>query len=195
MKNIGFLVIGCASLFIIPSCMTDALGEDSDQVDVAEADLAAAPDVVANAVVGTHRLRLVNTLLCLQPQGGSAGDVLVELHACDTSAAQRWIFSNQSNGTALINQNSSKCLYNNAGLFNGGRPIDHESCFVSGTGNIASNALWKVRTAAAGISFESRVTFRDTGFCMDVPGGFPFDGVTFQMWGCNGTGAQLYIVE
>ena len=193
------LLIGCTSLSIIPGCMADSTAEDLDQVQVTESELTTAPGVAASVSEGYYVIRLANTQLCLQPRGRSHDDVLVELSACNASVPeQTWLIFPQSNGTRVINSQTSKCVYNNGPLplFNGAVPIDHESCFVFGTFNqVASNALWKLTTTAGYTSFQSRVQFRDTGFCMDVPGGFAYDGVTLQNWSCNGTPAQAFILE
>jgi hypothetical protein len=41
---------------------------------------------------------------------------------------------------------------------------------------------------------ESRVGFRDTGFCVDVPGNEATDGLAMQIFKCNGTDAQRWLV-
>jgi hypothetical protein len=43
-------------------------------------------------------------------------------------------------------------------------------------------------------TLQSRIQHRDSGFCLDVPGGNPFEGAHVQMWQCNGTPAQAWFV-
>jgi hypothetical protein len=198
MTKLGILSLGFAGLFMIPGCMA----EPPDETEEAASELAVAPDsIVTNGNGFFHVIRLANTQLCLQPQGGSTDDVLVELHTCDprrTAPEQNWLLRPQP-GTgriSLVNQKSGKCLYNDVAppLFNGKRPISHASCFIFGTNRITSNALWKQRINSGFSSFESELQDRDTNFCLDVPF-FPFDHVTFQNFRCNGTPAQSFVLE
>jgi hypothetical protein len=195
MTKLGLLMISCAAISTIPACIADSPAEDAEQSQVTEAERAT-PDVAAfSGAFGP--IRLTNTSFCLQPQGGSTGDVLVELRFCNGSSAQSWLLSPTSGGTTIINQQSGKCLYNNAPLplFDKGQPMTHESCFISGTSRIASNALWKPTTTAGETTFMSRVQVRDTGFCLDVPFGQAFDTATLQIFHCNNTSAQKWIVN
>jgi hypothetical protein len=146
-------------------------------------------------------IRLVNTQLCLRPQGGStAQGVPLELHQCDPNAPnQNWSIQTQTSGrVTIVNVASGNCLYNNAAvpLVNFARPIDVESCFVStNPGQLASNSLWKKLLINGAWSFETEVQSKDTGFCLDLPNDVPFDGATFWNFGCNRTAAQLFSIE
>ncbi len=193
MTKFGILMIGYAGLAIIPGCMA----ESPDETQTSASALTAAP----GAIGAFHTIRLVNTELCLRPQGGStAASAPLELHACDPSAPdQNWAIQSQPGGRiSLANVASGNCIYDNAPLLpltNGAMPIDVESCFVSDRpGVFASGALWKQLIINGSSSFESELQFRDTGFCIEVPG-IPFDGVGFWNWGCNGSPGQLLSVE
>jgi hypothetical protein len=199
MTKIGILMIGYAGLAIIPGCMAES--PEETQTSASTSALTAAPDVAPSAIGAFHTIRLVNTTLCLRPQGGSTAPVVpVEIHACDPNALdQNWSFQGQPGGRiAIVNVASGNCIYDNAPLLpltNGAMPIDVESCFVStNPGVFSSGALWKQRNIFGSSSFESEIQFRDTGFCIEVPG-IPFDGVGFWNWGCNGSPGQLLSVE
>lgn len=195
MTKFGILMIGYAGLAIIPGCMAES--PDETQSSESASALTATP----GAFGPFNTIRLVNTDLCLRPQGGSSTPgVPLELHACDPNALeQNWVIQSQPGGRiSIANVASGNCIYNNAPLLpltNGAMPIDVESCFVStDPGVFSSSALWKRRLINGSSSFESEIQFRDTGFCIDVPG-IPFDGEGFWNWGCNSTPAQLFSVE
>jgi len=199
MTKIGLLMVGCVGIVAAPGCVADAPAADGDQTQVTEAETAAPPEAASpNAIGQFHLLRVANTQLCLQPQGGSTGDVIVELRPCVASApAQNWLFSQKgSSDWEIINAQSGKCLYNGSAVpqVDGGQPITHEGCNVFGTNVPASNALWKPSSLTNFSSLQSRIQHRDSGFCLDVPGANPFDGATMQMWHCNGTPAQIWVV-
>jgi len=58
---------------------------------------------------------------------------------------------------------------------------------------------WPPSATAGGSPFpgpnpiQTRVS-GSTGFCLDVPGGNAFAGAQLQLWTCNGTAAQHFIV-
>ena len=199
MTKIGLLIIGCAGIAATPGCVADSPAADVDQTQVAESEVAGSPEgAIPNALGEFHLIRLANTQLCLQPQGGSTADVELELHQCNSfDPAQNWLFSQRSSTEwEIINAKSGNCIYNNVGapLFNGARPIIQGGCNIFGTNTPASNALWRPTRVTGLTQIMSRLQHRDTGFCVDVPGGNPFDGATTQNWRCNGTPAQAWIV-
>jgi Ricin-type beta-trefoil lectin domain-like len=187
------LLAACA---VDPS--TDPASE-TEQTATAEAAVTSSTGGATPNAIGTfHLMRVANTQLCLQPRGGSTGDVIIELRQCNASApAQNWLIVPKAPSEfEIVNQQSGKCLYSNAPLplFDGGQPITHENCNISGTSNPASNALWSPSSLTGLTRLMSRVQHRNTGFCLDVPGGNPFDGATLWMWHCNGTPAQSFVV-
>lgn len=195
MSRIGILMIGYAGIVATSGCAAEPPGADVEQTQ--EAEVAAAPEGVGTNSIGQfHLLRMSNTQMCLQPQGGSTADVLIELSPCVFSApAQNWLFVSQPGGWELVNQQSGKCLYNNSNATaNGSGPITHEGCDVSSTGLPASNALWKPTTLTGPTRLMSEVHRRDSGFCLDVPGGNAFPGATLQMWTCVGDQQQTWVV-
>lgn len=191
------------ALWVITGMLGGCVGESFNEGDVtvpemqvAEAEVAASPDAVSpNAIGEFHLIRMVNTQLCLQPAGGSTGDVPIELAPCTLSAGeQNWLFISQSQGQEIVNQKSGKCIYYDSDELVDGWSITHASCNIFGTNSPASNALWKPSGTTGLATLMSRLHHRDTGFCLDVPDGNPFPGTTMQIWHCNGTPAQAWIV-
>ena len=41
---------------------------------------------------------------------------------------------------------------------------------------------------------ESRVHYTDTGYCVDVPGNQAVPGLAMQIYRCNGTPAQVWVI-
>jgi hypothetical protein len=198
MMKLGLLMIGAATISTIPGCMAESPADDADQSQATE-ELVATPGVTANGFGTFGPIHLANTSLCLQPVGESTGDVPIELRGCNGRVAQNWFVANHpSKGYSIINQNNTnKCIYNNAPLplADRGQPILQADCLLAGTPNTVSNALWKPIAVAGNMTFMSRVQFRDTGFCLDVPFGIPYEGAQLWMWHCNGTAAQQWILD
>jgi hypothetical protein len=148
--------------------------------------------------MGEFRLiRIANTQLCVQPLGGSTGDVPIELTPCiSTAGAQNWLFVQKSSSEwQIVNQQSGKCRYVDTGspTFNGA-PVIHSGCNIFGTNVPVSNAAWRPSILTSLSTLMSRIGHRNSGFCLDVPGGNAFAGARPQMWQCNGTPAQAWIV-
>jgi hypothetical protein len=137
-------------------------------------------------------MRLANTQLCLQPKGGSAGDVVVELHQCNSTApAQNWIFVPVTGGRQVVNQQSGKCLYESSEPPADNGTVTHEGCNVFGTTLPASNSLWKLSNPTSFSTFQSELGRRDTGFCLD--GRNAVDGAPVKIFRCNNTAVQSWL--
>jgi hypothetical protein len=157
----------------------------------AHADPSLSTDPTANAVGEFHAIRNVGNAdhagLCLQPDGGSTGEVAVVQKNCDGSEAQSWLFQSVPNGFHIVNQHSGLCL-NLFGPSANGTEIAQIHCV-----NV-SNELWTVSTLSGITTLRSRVGFRDSGLCVDVPGQSGQDGLPVQSFQCNGTVAQQFFV-
>jgi hypothetical protein len=197
MTKSGILMIGCAAIAAVFAGAAGVAAAEPQQADRAEDELAEAPDVAPNTIGQFHTIRVANTNLCVQPQGGSAGSVVVELATCSASApAQNWLFRSLSGGTEIVNNLSGKCLYNSGTNppVNGSGPILVNDCNITGTTAAASNALWSPSALTGFASLKTNIGHRSNNFCLDVPGANPFPGAALQIWGCNGTPAQVYVV-
>ncbi|MEU4213343.1 RICIN domain-containing protein [Streptomyces sp. NPDC026206] len=127
---------------------------------------------------------------CLQPAGGSTGEVAIVQATCVTgSLAQQWQFLRLSGGNYhLINQLSGLCMYMN-GPVAARSPIAQVECTT------VSNEEWKSSSPPPDVvTLMSRAGHRDTNLCIDVPGGQSDEGLAVQIFGCNGTLAQRWTI-
>jgi hypothetical protein len=138
-----------------------------------------------------HPIKNAGSGLCLEPQGKS-----LELFAsivqvgCDGTAAQRW-FSQGFGGTnrwQFANEASHLCFDAFDGAFNGARLLQNQCAPISNDQFTSSRSLPDV------VTLMSRVGFRDTNFCIDVPGNDHSVNVAMQLFQCNTTDAQKWLV-
>lgn len=136
-----------------------------------------------------HPIRNPNGM-CLQPEGGST-DFFVPIvqMPCNGTSEQRWFFhSLGSNRYQFSNLVSHLCFDAFDGAFNGARLLQNQCAPIS-------NDQWKTsRTLPDLVTIMSRVGFRDTGFCVDVPLNQPTPGLAMQLFKCNTTDAQKWLV-
>jgi hypothetical protein len=144
----------------------------------------------ASATGVFHEILNQNSGLCLQPRGGSpAPEVAIEQTFCDGTTPQGW-YAEPVTGTRykLINQASGLCM-NVFGPTANETPILMIECVR------VSNEEFTTGTALPGLRrLESRAGNRNTGFCVDVPGGSRTAHVNVRLWVCNGTTAQAFFV-
>ncbi|MFL6076791.1 MAG: RICIN domain-containing protein [Mycobacteriales bacterium] len=142
-----------------------------------------------------HQIKNTGSNLCLQPDSTIATAAVVQ-EPCDGGFLQGWQF-NVDGGTNhfyFVNQATGFCLDAFDGAFNGARVLNNDCGFLKPTETI-SNDEWNTGQSLPAVTkIESRVHFRDTGFCMDVPGGSHDAGVALQVFSCNGTPAQIFVV-
>jgi ricin-type beta-trefoil lectin protein len=127
--------------------------------------------------------------LCLQPEGGSLDVASIVQMPCDGSAAQGWFpLSLGSNRYQFANQASHLCFDAFDGAFNGARLLQNQCAPIS-------NDEWRSNRTLPDLAIlMSRVGFRDTNFCIDVPNNDPTPGLAMQLWQCNTTDAQKWVV-
>jgi hypothetical protein len=135
-------------------------------------------------------IRNVGNGKCLQPAGGSTAEsaAIVQM-PCTNSIAQGWQYVRvATNHYRFINQLSGYCFDGFDGAFNGAR-------LLQGTCVPISNEEWNTGAALPNVvTLMSRVGFRDTNYCIDVPGAQATDGLAMQIYRCNGTLAQRWVV-
>lgn len=140
-----------------------------------------------------HPLRNVGNNKCLQPQSLNFGAPIVQM-TCNGSLAQGWASLNMgSNHYRFLNNLSGLCMFVGDTPTNGA-PVWLDECAVAG-GTTVSNAEWNSGTPLPNVvSLRTRVHFRDNNFCLDVPGGSAAEGLPVQLWNCNSTLAQRWVV-
>jgi hypothetical protein len=190
MNKFAILMFGLAGVGMVGCAVDSSAVDDSEQSSAtAQAEIATAPDGVTPNTFGSgHVIRLANTNLCLQPQGGSTGFVPTELVTCSFSTpVQNWIQKPVSGGTELVNAVSHLCLWAFGDVATTGTGIGVIGCDADGTTTPASNALWSLSTSAGIATLQSRLGHRLTGFCLDhQPGGQQLsvcDSRVSEKWG------------
>jgi Ricin-type beta-trefoil lectin domain-like len=126
---------------------------------------------------------------CLQPVSTDETAQIVQM-TCNGSLVQNWKFDQVgTNHFMIVNQLTGQCMNVFDGAKNGGRVLQTVCKRIS-------NEEFNTGTALPAVTkIESRERFRDTGFCIDVPGGRLNDeGLAVQMFQCNGTAAQIWIL-
>ncbi len=140
-----------------------------------------------------HWIRNAGNNLCLQPEAMStaAGARIVQEPCATTglqSVAQGWqSFQAGNNHYKFQNQLSGHCL--DAIDDVAGAPVIQWPCAT------ISNQEFNTGTSLPAVTkIESRIGWRDSRFCVDVPGNQNLPGLRMQMWGCNGTLAQIWVI-
>ncbi|MEV6006980.1 RICIN domain-containing protein [Streptomyces sp. NPDC051976] len=137
-----------------------------------------------------HPIKNVGDNKCLEPQGGSTAlfAPIVQVTCNTADVAQGWQYiRTATNHYRLENQLSGYCIWAWDGAFNGGRVLQ-DVCNFSNSDFNANTSLPNV------VPLETRVGNKDTGYCLDVPGAAPTEGLALQIYGCNGTLAQRWVV-
>jgi hypothetical protein len=151
--------------------------------------LATVGPATAVGVVFT-RIQNQGNLKCLQPENESQEEFarIVQVTCTQTgnrAFAQSWQRIDLGNNRFRFqNQLSGFCLDAFDGAFNHAR-------LLQGTCVPISNEEFRTSATPPGlVTIQSRVGFRDTGFCIDVPGASTQEGLAMQIFRCNGTVAQ-----
>jgi hypothetical protein len=134
-----------------------------------------------------HPIQNVGNGLCLQPTSFDDGAPIVQLD-CNSSILQGWQFIQlATNHYRFLNQ-SGWCLDTFGPAANGTPMVQGECKPISNEEFNTGASLPNV------VILEARVGFRDTGFCVDVPGAQNTRGLAMQIYRCNGTLAQRWVV-
>jgi ricin-type beta-trefoil lectin protein len=176
---------------VIAGLLTAALASVLSVTGTGAANAAQPAPTSATPLVGIfHPIRNSGDNLCLQPQSTDEFAAIVQ-EPCDGSASQGWQDRLiQTNHYNFINQASGECMDAFDGAVNGARVLQTP---CSGDKGISNQQYNTGATLPAVVSIESRVGFRDTGFCVDVPGQNSTPGLGMQLWKCNKTLAQLWV--
>jgi hypothetical protein len=138
-----------------------------------------------------NHMRNIGNNLCLQPDVPVDGGGIVQ-QVCDANnIAQGWQFLQVApniNRYVFLNQLSGLCLSVFIGPANGS-PMGLQRC--RNASGQQFNADGKLPNT---VILESRFGFRDSGFCLDVPESSSTLGLQMQIFECNGTLAQRWVV-
>lgn len=150
---------------------------------IAAGAMAAALSLVASGVAHAdsafHPIRNTDTGMCLQPQTTEVFKPIVE-HTCNGSQIQRWVFIKVgTNHYRILNQASGFCFDAFDGAFNGARILQNDCAPIS-------NDEFNTGAAIPGVvKLESRVGFRDNGFCIGLPGAAAIEGLAAVLFTCS----------
>jgi hypothetical protein len=135
-------------------------------------------------------MRNVGNGLCLQPDVPVDGARVVQQDCDANNLAQGWQFKQlaTTNRYEFINQLSGLCLSVFIAPANGS-PVGLQKCREASGQQFNSSA-----TLPNVVTLESRFGSSNTGLCLDVPGGLSTRGLQMQIFGCNGTLAQRWVV-
>ena len=144
---------------------------------------------VANAESAFHPIRNTYTGLCLQPQSGADFAPIVQINCDGSSQMQRWYMDKlATNHYRIVNQATGLCFNAFDGAFNGARILQVECVPIS-------NEEFNTGAPIPGnVKLESRVRFRDNGFCISVPGAASIEGLAVKLYTCGSTLGQQWSV-
>lgn len=175
------------------SSITASMADRDDRALLGDVDRAPGARDVAS-LGSFHVIQNVANGKCLQPAGGSIaeGTTIVQGECGDrTAPILLWDLVPVGNDFQFRNIASGLCLYNDAPLplRDFARPINVQHCGDS-------NTLWQLQRRVGITTIMSKVQFRATGFCIDVPQRTANNDVPMQNFHCgNDNLAQLWIVD
>ncbi len=127
---------------------------------------------------------------CLQPINKSTlqGSAIVQVECGAGAPGQVWIISGAGNGSShLMNALTGLCL-DARGSATNRTPVQQWTC------NNITNENWEVVGPAYIVNLKSRVS-GTSNYCLDVPGGQTTAGLAMQIYSCNGTASQLWLIN
>ncbi|MEV0563934.1 RICIN domain-containing protein [Dactylosporangium sp. NPDC050588] len=134
-------------------------------------------------------IKNVGNGMCLQPASTAEFAAIVQQPCVAGSIAQGWqTVSLGGTKYRFLNQLSGYCFDAFDGALNNARLLQGTCVAISNEEFNTGSTLPNV------VQIQSRVGFRDTGYCVDVPGGSATAGLAMQIYRCNGTLAQRWVV-
>jgi hypothetical protein len=95
----------------------------------------------------------------------------------------------------IVNKNSGKCMEFTPNDITNGVQIDQVTCVnltgVNGIWN-ATGQAWVMSFTGSGDAREL-TPYTNTGMCLDVDRGLPYNGTRVQLWSCHGGNNQQFI--
>jgi len=135
-----------------------------------------------------HQIKNVNSNMCLQPEGASAGVATIVQARCNGGLAQAWLFQQISGSIyKVINQNSGRCMYMNG-------PVAPRSPIAQVGCGTFTNFWWEPLPGPVSVGILKSRAGSATNLCLDVPGGQSTEGLPVQTFTCNGTPAQAWVM-
>jgi hypothetical protein len=125
--------------------------------------------------------------LCLQPESIGLAALIIQRPCNDTAIQGRDYISLDGTSYELYNIGSGYCMYDLDGTSNGS-PVFQAGC--SGV----NNEKWDTLHGLPDITSLTSQASVAHSHCLDVPGAQSTVGLAMQIYQCNGTGAQGWII-
>ena len=126
-----------------------------------------------------------NKKYCLDVKGGNKSNgTNVQLWTCNKSNAQKWVLTNNSNGTvSLKNVNSGKNL-----SVQGNSASKNVNIYIYSV-NSNNNQKWRIVKNGNGYNL---FTALNNSYLVDIKGGTFSKGTNIQLWTSNNSNAQIW---
>ena len=120
------------------------------------------------------------------PGGSAADSTAIQLYSGNSSKAQQFTFTRQSDGSyEIVNVNSGKALDVRNGVAENNAVVQQYSR------NNSRAQRWFIRDSGAGYYLQSALG----NWVLDLSGGNTVDGAAIRLYAPNGTASQLFVVS
>lgn len=120
------------------------------------------------------------------PGGSAADSTAIQLYSGNSSKAQQFAFTRQSDGSyEIVNVNSGKALDVRNGV------VENNAIVQQYSRNNSQAQRWFIRDSGAGYYLQSALG----NWVLDLSGGNTADGAAIRLYTPNGTAPQLFVVS
>ena len=120
------------------------------------------------------------------PGGSAADSTAIQLYSGNSSKAQQFTFTRQSDGSyEIVNVNSGKALDVRNGV------AENNAIVQQYSRNNSQAQRWFIRDSGAGYYLQSAIG----NWVLDLSGGNTADGAAIRLYAPNGTASQLFVVS
>lgn len=120
------------------------------------------------------------------PGGSAADSTAIQLYSGNSSKAQQFTFTRQSDGSyEIVNVNSGKALDVRNGV------AENNAIVQQYSRNNSQAQRWFIRDSGAGYYLQSALG----NWVLDLSGGNTVDGAAIRLYAPNGTASQLFVVS
>ena len=120
------------------------------------------------------------------PSGSAADSTAIQLYSGNSSKAQQFTFTRQSDGSyEIVNVNSGKALDVRNGV------AENNAIVQQYSRNNSQAQRWFIRDSGAGYYLQSTLG----NWVLDLSGGNTADGAAIRLYTPNGTASQLFVVS
>ncbi len=117
-----------------------------------------------------HEIRNVNDNLCLQPANTVFGAHIVQ-EPCNGSSTQGWEHLDNGDNVSRFLNTDGFCIFVTGNTLANGVPVLQENCESAGEDTVSNAEFFHATKLPDVVELRSRLHFKNSGFCLDVPGG------------------------